>query len=189
MSVVKLNRACCVLAHAAFFFAWSVLSFLRWVIHFIDYKWYNCINLNLCQLTFFSVCYGTILWLVAFHLLWYTFPSSCFFLCNTYNNCSVAKLLCVHTNNRHANLKIVYINSIFSSQFFTGWTFNHFVMFLSWQVFCFLPYDVELRISQQQTLERSRKKKKPSSSRSRSSRHWVISGYKLFCVGGNGFEA
>ena len=98
MSVVKLNRACCVLAHAAFFFAWSVLSFLRWVIHFIDYKWYNCINLNLCQLTFFSVCYGTILWLVAFHLLWYTFPSSCFFLCNTYNNCSVAKLLCVHTN-------------------------------------------------------------------------------------------
>ena len=29
MSVVKLNRACCVLAHAAFFFAWSVLSFLR----------------------------------------------------------------------------------------------------------------------------------------------------------------
>jgi len=38
-------------------------------------------------------------------------------------------------------------------------------------VFCFLPYDVELRITQQLTLERSRKKKKPSSSRSRSSRH------------------
>ncbi|XP_067937566.1 calcium-activated potassium channel slowpoke-like isoform X2 [Watersipora subatra] len=36
--------------------------------------------------------------------------------------------------------------------------------------FCFLPYDVELRISQQQTVER-KKKRKPASSRSRSSRH------------------